>query len=42
VSEYSVYLHKKALKFLEELQQDETKNNIKQSIEKLVDYPLSL
>ncbi|MHB1867922.1 MAG: type II toxin-antitoxin system RelE family toxin [Nitrososphaerales archaeon] len=39
---YSVFLHKKALKQLEELQQDETKSEIKKSIESLIDYPLSL
>lgn len=39
---YSVFLHKKALKQLEELQQDETKSEIKNAIESLIDYPLSL
>jgi len=42
VSDYSLFLHKKALKFLEELQQEETKKKIKQSVERLSGYPLSL
>ncbi len=39
---YSVFLHKKALKQIEELQQEETKKKIKETIEHLAEYPLSL
>ena len=40
--EYKVFLHKKALKYLAELQQDEIKKKIKQTVENLANYPLSL
>ena len=40
--EYSVFLHRKALKALEELQQQEVKEKIKETIQSLTRYPLSL
>ena len=39
---YTVYAHKRVLKFLKELAEEGLKGRIKETIEKLADYPLSL
>jgi mRNA interferase RelE/StbE len=42
VPKYSVFLHRKALKSLQTLQPEEIKAKIKETIESLTEYPLSL
>jgi mRNA-degrading endonuclease RelE of RelBE toxin-antitoxin system len=42
VPRYTVFAHPRVLEFLKQLTEEEVKDRIKQTIEKLVDYPLSL
>lgn len=39
---YNVFAHKRVLKFLKDLAEEETKSKIKETIRKLADYPLTL
>jgi mRNA-degrading endonuclease RelE of RelBE toxin-antitoxin system len=39
---YNVFAHRRVLKFLKELDDEESKGRIKEAIQKLVDYPLAL
>jgi len=39
---YNVFVHKRAFKFLKELAEKESKGKIKETIERLADYPLAL
>jgi len=42
VSKYKILIHRRVANFLKNLMNEKLKNKIKESIEKLVDYPLIL